>query len=46
MYQKTRLIPEGDFNLFFDSKLNAQVGNPTIKNKSLTIPIEHEVSEI
>ena len=24
------------FNLFFDSKLDAQGGNPTIKKKSLT----------
>ena len=30
----------GDFNLFFDSKLNAQGGNPTIKKKSLAKIIE------
>ena len=30
----------GDFNLFFDSKLDAQGGNPTIKKKSLTKLIE------
>ena len=30
----------GDFNLFFDSKLDAQGGNPTIKKKSLAKLIE------
>ena len=30
----------GDFNSFFDSKLNAQGGNPTIKKKSLAKIIE------
>ena len=25
----------GDFNLFFNSKLNAACGNPTLKTKSL-----------
>ena len=30
----------GDFNLFFDSKLDAQGGNPTIKNISLAKLIE------
>ena len=29
-----------DFNLFFDSKLDAQGGNPTIKKKSLAKLIE------
>ena len=29
-----------DFNLFFDSKLDAQGGNPTIKKKSIAKPIE------
>ena len=30
----------GDFNLFFDSKLEAQGGNPTLKKKSLAKLIE------
>ena len=30
----------GDFNLFLDSKLDAQGGNPTIKKKSLAKLIE------
>ena len=30
----------GDFNLFFDSKLEAQGGNPTLKKKSLAKCIE------
>ena len=30
----------GDFNLFFDSKLDAQGGNPTTKKKSLARLIE------
>ena len=30
----------GDFNLFFDSKLDAQGGNPTITKKSLAKLIE------
>ena len=30
----------GDFNLLFDSKLDAQGGNPTLKKKSLAKPIE------
>ena len=32
---KQQLIKVGDFNLLFDSKLDAQGGNPTIKKKSL-----------
>ena len=31
---------EGDFNLFFDSKLDVQDGNPAIKKKSLAKLIE------
>ena len=31
---------EGDFNLLFDSKLDPQGGNPTIKKKSLAKLIE------
>ena len=38
--KKTQLIMAGDFNLFFDSKLDAQGGNPTIKKKSLAKLIE------
>ena len=30
-----QLVMVGDFNLFFNSKLEAQGGNPTIKKKSL-----------
>ena len=30
----------GDFNLLFDSKLDAQGGNPTMKKKSLAKLIE------
>ena len=30
----------GDFNLFFNSKLEAQGGNPTLKKKSLAKLIE------
>ena len=30
---KKQLIMAGDFNLFFDAKLDAQGGNPTIKKK-------------
>ena len=30
-----RLIMAGDFNLFFESKLDVQGGNATIKKKSL-----------
>ena len=30
----------GDFNLFFDSKFEAQGGNPTFKKKSLDKLIE------
>ena len=29
-----QLVMAGDFNLFFDSKLEAQGGNSTLKNKS------------
>ena len=29
--QKNQLIMTGDFNLFFDSKLDAQGGNPIAK---------------
>ena len=32
--KKNEIIMAGDFNLFFDSKLDAQVENPTIKKKS------------
>ena len=32
---KKQLIMARDFNLFFDSRLDAQGGNPTIKKKSL-----------
>ena len=32
---KKRIIMAGDFNLLFDSKLDAHGGNPTIKKKSL-----------
>ena len=32
---KKQLIKTGDFNLFFDSKLDAKCGNLTIKKKSL-----------
>ena len=35
-----QLIMAGDFNLFFDSKLDAQGGNPAIKKKSLAKLIE------
>ena len=35
-----QLAMAGDFNLFFDSKLEAQCGNSTLKNKSLANPIE------
>ena len=37
---KKQLIMAGDFNLLFDSKLDAQGGNPTIKKKSLAKLIE------
>ena len=37
---KKQLIVTGDINLFFDSKLDAQDGNPTIKKKSLAKLIE------
>ena len=32
---KKQIIMAGDFNLLFDSKLDAQGGNPTMKKKSL-----------
>ena len=38
--KKTQLIMAGDFNLFFDSKLDTQGGNPTVKKKSLAKLIE------
>ena len=34
------LIMAGDFNLFFNSKLDAAGGNPTLKRKSLAKLIE------
>ena len=37
---KKQIIMAGDFNLLFDSKLDAQGGNPTLKKKSLAKPIE------
>ena len=37
---KKQLIIAEDFNLFFDSKLDAQGGNPTIKKKPLAKLIE------
>ena len=37
---KKQLNMGGDFNLFFDSNLDAQGGNPTIKKKSLLKLIE------
>ena len=33
---KKQIIMAGDFNLIFDSKLDTQVGNPTMRKKSLT----------
>ena len=41
---KIQTIMAGDFNLLFDSKLDAQGGNPTIKKKSLAKFIEFEES--
>ena len=38
--KKQQIIMAGDFNLFFDSKLNAQGGNLTIKKKSIAKLIE------
>ena len=35
-----QLVMAGDFNLFFDSILEAQGGNPTLKKKSLAKLIE------
>ena len=35
-----QLVMAGYFNLFFDSKLEAQGGNPTLIKKSLTKLIE------
>ena len=35
-----RIIMAGDFNLFFDSKLYAAGGNPTLKRKSLAQLVE------
>ena len=37
---RKQLVMTGDFNLFFDSKLEAQGGNPTLKKKSLAKLIE------
>ena len=37
---KKQIIMAGDFNLLFDSKLDAQGGNPTMKKKSLAKLIE------
>ena len=37
---KIQIIMVGDFNLLFDSKLDAQGGNPTMKKKSLAKLIE------
>ena len=37
---KNLIIMKGDFNLFFDSKLDVQGGNSTIKKKSLAKFIE------
>ena len=37
-----QILMAGDFNLSFDSKLNAQGGNPTLKKKSLAKLIEFE----
>ena len=34
------IIMAGDFNLFFDSKLDAAGGNPTLRRKSLAKLIE------
>ena len=35
-----QIVTAGNFNLFFDSKLEVQGGNPTLKNKSLATLIE------
>ena len=35
-----QLVMPGDFNLFFNSKLETHGGNPTLKKKSLAKPIE------
>ena len=35
---------EGDLNLLFDSKLDAEVGNPNMKKKSSAKHIEHKES--
>ena len=37
---KKQIVMEGDFNLLFDLKLDAQDGNPTMKKKSLAKLIE------
>ena len=37
---KKQVIMAGDFTLFFDSKLDAQDGNPTVKKKSLAKLVE------
>ena len=35
-----QLVMDGNFNLFFNSKLEVQGGNPTLKKKSLAKLIE------
>ena len=37
---KKQIIMAGDFNLLFDSKLDAQGGNPTMKKKRIAKLIE------
>ena len=48
--QKKQLIMARDFNLFLDSKLNAQCENPTIKKTPLAKLIElkesHDLCDI
>ena len=43
---KKQLIMAGDFNLFFDSKLDAQSGNPTIKKKKKIMTVIYGEQEI
>ena len=43
---KKQIIMTGDFNLLFDSKLNAQGGNPTMKKKPLATLIEIKESYV
>ena len=40
MSPEKQLVIAGDFNLFFNSKLELQSGNPTLENKSLAKLIE------